>query len=141
MNYTVEGFSEGGRLFGSLAKLSKAGIPVISILHGSSTAGGAYMPGLSDYVIGVKGRGRAFLAGPPLLLAATGEIATEEELGGAEMHRCRSAVLHSRGAKVQSCRGAELQRCRAAEVQRCRGAAVRGAEVPGCRAAEVQIYT
>ena len=93
MNYTVEGFSEGGRLFGSLAKLSKAGIPVISILHGSSTAGGAYMPGLSDYVIGVKGRGRAFLAGPPLLLAATGEIATEEELGGAEMHSNVSGLV------------------------------------------------
>ncbi len=93
MNYTVEGFSEGGRLFGSLAKLSKAGIPVISILHGSSTAGGAYMPGLSDYVIGVKGRGRAFLAGPPLLLAATGEIASEEELGGAEMHANVSGLV------------------------------------------------
>ena len=86
INYTVEGFSQGGELFGNLAKLSKAGIPVISILHGSSTAGGAYMPGLSDYVIAVRNNGRAFLAGPPLLKAATGEIATEEELGGAEMH-------------------------------------------------------
>ncbi len=86
MNYTVEGFVEGGRLFANLAKLSKAGIPVLAILHGSSTAGGAYMPGLSDYVVGVKGGGKAFLAGPPLLKAATGEIATDEELGGAEMH-------------------------------------------------------
>ena len=86
MNYTVEGFLKGGTLFANLARLSKAGLPVISILHGSSTAGGAYMPGLSDYVIAVKGRGKAFLAGPPLLKAATGEIATEEELGGAEMH-------------------------------------------------------
>lgn len=86
MNYTVEGFLRGGTLFANLARLSKAGLPVISILHGSSTAGGAYMPGLSDYVIAVKGRGKAFLAGPPLLKAATGEIATEEELGGAEMH-------------------------------------------------------
>jgi len=92
LNYKVEGFSEGGRLFGSLAKLSKEGIPVISILHGSSTAGGAYMPGLSDYVVAVKGRGRAFLAGPPLLKAATGEIATEEELGGAEMHASVSGL-------------------------------------------------
>ena len=49
-------------LFGNQARLSKAGIPVISILNGSSTAGGAYMPGLSDYVIAVKGRGRAFLS-------------------------------------------------------------------------------
>ena len=92
LNYTVEGFTEGGRLFGNQARLSKAGIPVISILHGSSTAGGAYMPGLSDYVIAVKGRGRAFLAGPPLLKAATGEIATEEELGGAEMHATTSGL-------------------------------------------------
>jgi geranyl-CoA carboxylase beta subunit len=86
MNYTVEGFLKGGTLFANLARLSKAGIPVFSILHGSSTAGGAYMPGLSDYVVAVKGGGKAFLAGPPLLKAATGEIATEAELGGAEMH-------------------------------------------------------
>ena len=91
--YTVEGFVGGGRLFGNLAKLSKAGIPVISILHGSSTAGGAYMPGLSDYVIGVKDNGKAFLAGPPLLKAATGEIATEAELGGAEMHATTSGLV------------------------------------------------
>lgn len=92
MNYTVEGFFQGGTLFANLARLSKAGIPVFSILHGSATAGGAYMPGLSDYVIAVKDRGKAFLAGPPLLLAATGEIATEEELGGAEMHATISGV-------------------------------------------------
>jgi geranyl-CoA carboxylase beta subunit len=108
LNYTVEGFSAGGALFGNLAKLSKAGIPVISILHGSSTAGGAYMPGLSDYVIAVKGNGRAFLAGPPLLKAATGEIATEEELGGAEMHASVSGLAEylaeNDGQGVQMCR-------------------------------------
>jgi geranyl-CoA carboxylase beta subunit len=108
INYTVEGFSQGGALFGNLAKLSKAGIPVISILHGSSTAGGAYMPGLSDYVIAVKGNGRAFLAGPPLLKAATGEIATEEELGGAEMHASISGLAEylaeNDGQAVQMCR-------------------------------------
>ena len=107
-NYTVEGFSEGGALFGALAQLSKAGIPVISILHGSSTAGGAYMPGLSDYVIAVKGRGRAFLAGPPLLKAATGEVATEAELGGAEMHATISGLAEylaeNDGHGVQICR-------------------------------------
>ncbi|GHF31175.1 acetyl-CoA carboxylase carboxyltransferase subunit [Kordiimonas sediminis] len=92
LNYTVEGFLIGGSLFANLARLSKAGIPVISVLHGSSTAGGAYMPGLSDYVIAVKGRGKAFLAGPPLLKAATGEIATDEELGGAEMHATISGL-------------------------------------------------
>ena len=108
MNYTVEGFSSGGALFGSLAKLSKAGIPVISILHGSSTAGGAYMPGLSDYVIAIKGTGRAFLAGPPLLRAATGEIATEEELGGAAMHATVSGLAEylaeNDGHGIQICR-------------------------------------
>lgn len=92
VNYRVEGFSRGGALFAGQAKLSKAGIPVISILHGSSTAGGAYMPGMSDYVVAVKGRGKAFLAGPPLLKAATGEIATEDELGGAEMHASVSGL-------------------------------------------------
>ncbi|MCW5670871.1 MAG: acyl-CoA carboxylase subunit beta [Hydrogenophaga sp.] len=84
--YKVEGFVLGGSLFRNLARLSAAGIPVITVQHGSGTAGGAYMPGLSDIVVMVRGRSRAFLAGPPLLLAATGEVATEEELGGAEMH-------------------------------------------------------
>ena len=86
LKYRVEGFVHGGSLFRNLARLSAAGIPVITVQHGSGTAGGAYMPGLSDVVIMVRGRSRAFLAGPPLLKAATGEIATEEELGGAEMH-------------------------------------------------------
>lgn len=92
MNYSVEGFLKGGSMFAQLARLSKAGIPVLSILHGSSTAGGAYMPGLSDYVVAVKGGGKAFLAGPPLLKAATGEIATDAELGGAEMHATVSGL-------------------------------------------------
>lgn len=86
MRYRVEGFVHGGTLFRNLARLSAAGLPVITVQHGSGTAGGAYMPGLSDVVIMVRGRSRAFLAGPPLLKAATGEIATEEDLGGAEMH-------------------------------------------------------
>jgi geranyl-CoA carboxylase beta subunit len=86
LKYRVEGFIYGGSIFYNLAKLSAAGVPVITVVHGSSTAGGAYMPGLSDYVIMVRGRAKAFLAGPPLLKAATGEIATDEELGGAVMH-------------------------------------------------------
>ena len=93
MNYTVEEFVRGGTLFANLARLSKKGIPVLSILHGSSTAGGAYMPGLSDYVVGVKGGGKAFLAGPPLLKAATGEIACAEDLGGAEMHASVTGLI------------------------------------------------
>ena len=86
LRYRVEGFVRGGGIFRNLARLSAAGLPVVTVVHGSSTAGGAYMPGLSDYVIMVRGRARAFLAGPPLLKAATGEIATDEELGGAVMH-------------------------------------------------------
>jgi len=86
LKYRVEGFIHGGAIFHNLAKLSAVGIPVVTVVHGSSTAGGAYMPGLSDYVIMVRGRAKAFLAGPPLLKAATGEIATDEELGGAVMH-------------------------------------------------------
>ncbi len=92
MRYRVEGFVHGGGLFRNLARLSAAGIPVITVQHGSGTAGGAYMPGLSDVVIMVRGRSRAFLAGPPLLMAATGEVATEEELGGAEMHTAVSGL-------------------------------------------------
>jgi geranyl-CoA carboxylase beta subunit len=92
MKYTVEFFVSGGAVFYNLARLSAAGIPVITILHGPSTAGGAYMPGMSDYVIAVRGRGKAFLAGPALLQAATGEVATEEELGGAEMHATVTGV-------------------------------------------------
>ena len=86
LKYRVEGFIHGGAIFYNLARLSAAGCPVVTVVHGSSTAGGAYMPGLSDYVIMVRGRAKAFLAGPPLLKAATGEIATDEELGGAVMH-------------------------------------------------------
>lgn len=92
LTYRVETFIHGGSGFYWLARLSAAGIPVISVVHGSSTAGGAYMPGLSDYVVMVRDRARAFLAGPPLLKAATGEIATEEELGGAEMHATTSGL-------------------------------------------------
>ncbi len=92
MRYRVEGFVHGGALFRNLARHSAAGLPVITVQHGSGTAGGAYMPGLSDIVIMVRGRSRAFLAGPPLLKAATGEVATEEELGGAEMHTTISGL-------------------------------------------------
>jgi geranyl-CoA carboxylase beta subunit len=92
MKYRVEGFVLGGALFRNLARLSAAGLPVVTVQHGSGTAGGAYMPGLSDVVIMVRGRSRAFLAGPPLLMAATGEVATEEELGGAEMHTAVSGL-------------------------------------------------
>jgi geranyl-CoA carboxylase beta subunit len=84
--YQSELFVEGGRVFANMARLSAAGIPQLTVVHGSSTAGGAYLPGLSDYVVAVRGKARIFLAGPPLVKAATGEDATEEELGGADLH-------------------------------------------------------
>ena len=92
MQYRVEDFIRGGELFRNLARLSAAGLPVVTVTHGSSTAGGAYQTGLSDYIVMVRDRSRAFLAGPPLLLAATGEVATEEELGGARMHTSVSGL-------------------------------------------------
>ena len=92
LTYKVEEFIRGGSLFRNLARMSAAGLPVITVTHGSSTAGGAYQTGLSDYIVMVRGRSRAFLAGPPLLKAATGEIATEEELGGALMHTSISGL-------------------------------------------------
>ena len=84
--YQSEIFIEGGRSFANQARLSAMGVPQIAVVHGSSTAGGAYLPGLSDYVILVRGRSNIFLAGPPLVKAAIGEDCTEEELGGAETH-------------------------------------------------------
>src|ERR1043165_3852768 len=92
LRYRVEDFVRGGNIFRNLARLSAVGLPVVTVTHGSSTAGGAYQTGLSDYIVMVRGRTRAFLAGPPLLKAATGEIATEEELGGAEMHTSISGL-------------------------------------------------
>ncbi|MGO9543385.1 MAG: acyl-CoA carboxylase subunit beta [Rhodomicrobium sp.] len=84
--YQSEMFVEGGRSFANQARLSAAGIPQIAVVHGSSTAGGAYLPGLSDYVILVKNQSKIFLAGPPLVKAAIGEDASDEELGGAALH-------------------------------------------------------
>jgi len=84
--YQAEIFVDGGRTFANQARLSAAGIPQIAVVHGSSTAGGAYLPGLSDYVVLVKGRSSIYLAGPPLVKAAIGEDASDEELGGAQMH-------------------------------------------------------
>ncbi|MFN9764215.1 MAG: acyl-CoA carboxylase subunit beta [Pseudomonadota bacterium] len=84
--YQAEIFVDGGRTFANQARLSAAGIPQIAVVHGSSTAGGAYLPGLSDYVVLVKDRSSIYLAGPPLVKAAIGEDATDEELGGAQTH-------------------------------------------------------
>jgi len=79
-------FAATGRFFYEMTELSKLRIPVISVVFGSSTAGGAYQPGMSDYNIFIKDQSQVFLAGPPLVKAATGEESDAETLGGAQMH-------------------------------------------------------
>lgn len=79
-------FAESGRFFYDLIELSKMRVPTVSVVFGSSTAGGAYQPGLSDYTILVKDQSKIFLAGPPLVKMATGEESDDETLGGAQMH-------------------------------------------------------
>ncbi len=79
-------FIPGGQLFRDLTRSSRSGLPTIAVVFGNSTAGGAYVPGLSDYVVMVKEGAKVFLGGPPLVKMATGEESDEESLGGAEMH-------------------------------------------------------
>jgi geranyl-CoA carboxylase beta subunit len=93
MTYTVELWANGGGMYSGLAKLSASGIPVVTVLHGASTAGGAYQPGMSDYVIGIKKNGMAMLAGAALVRAATGEISEDRVLGGAEMHSEKTGLV------------------------------------------------
>jgi len=81
-----------GRIFFNQARLSAQGCPQISVVMGSSTAGGAYIPAMSDECIIVKNQGTIFIGGPPLVKAATGEVVTPEELGGAEVHTTKSGV-------------------------------------------------
>ena len=82
-----------GRIFFNQAQMSSAGIPQIACVMGSCTAGGAYVPAMSDETVIVRGQGTIFLAGPPLVKAATGEEISAEELGGAETHGRRSGVV------------------------------------------------
>lgn len=79
-------FAESGRFFYEMIELSKLRIPTVCVVFGSSTAGGAYQPGMSDYNIFIKEQSHAFLAGPPLVKMATGEIADSETIGGAQKH-------------------------------------------------------
>jgi len=85
-------FVPGGRGFREITRRSKLRIPSISVVFGNSTAGGAYLPGMSDYVIMVKNQAQVFLGGPPLVKMATGEIVDEESLGGALMHSRKSGL-------------------------------------------------
>ena len=85
-------FIPGGQQFRDLTRLSAAGIPTIALVFGNSTAGGAYIPGMSDHVVMIKERSKVFLAGPPLVKMATGEESDDESLGGAEMHARTSGL-------------------------------------------------
>ncbi|MGB8403429.1 MAG: acyl-CoA carboxylase subunit beta, partial [Mycobacterium sp.] len=85
-------FIPGGAMFRDLTRLSAAGIPTVALVFGNSTAGGAYIPGMSDHVVMIKERSKVFLAGPPLVKMATGEESDDESLGGAEMHSRTSGL-------------------------------------------------
>ena len=82
----AEIFIPGGAMFRNLTQMSSVGIPTIALVFGNSTAGGAYVPGMSDYVVMVREKAKVFLGGPPLVKMATGEESDDESLGGAEMH-------------------------------------------------------
>ena len=82
----IEHFAETGRFFYEMIELSKLAIPTVCVVFGSSTAGGAYQPGMSDYNVVIKEQSKIFLAGPPLVKMATGEESDDETLGGAKMH-------------------------------------------------------
>ena len=85
-------FNNAGATFREITKRSKLGLSTISLVFGNATAGGAYVPGMSDYTVFQKNKAKVFLAGPPLVKMATTEVSTEEELGGAEMHSSISGV-------------------------------------------------
>ncbi|MCH2044633.1 MAG: acyl-CoA carboxylase subunit beta [Saprospiraceae bacterium] len=85
-------FNYGGEIFREITRRSKAGLTTISVVFGNSTAGGAYLPGMSDYAIFVKDKAKVFLAGPPLVKMATNEVTDDESLGGAAMHSRISGV-------------------------------------------------
>jgi acetyl-CoA carboxylase carboxyltransferase component len=99
----AEIFIPGGAIFRNLTRLSRAGIPTLALVFGSSTAGGAYVPGMSDHTVMVRGRARVFLGGPPLVKMATGEDAGDEELGGAEMHATTSGLADHLAADERDC--------------------------------------
>src|SRR3954470_21666531 len=88
----AEIFIPGGAAFRDLTRLSAAAIPTVAVVFGNATAGGAYVPGMSDYTIFVRDRAKVFLAGPPLVKMATGEDTDDERLGGAQMHATRSGL-------------------------------------------------
>ncbi|ROZ89478.1 acyl-CoA carboxylase subunit beta [Gordonia sp. OPL2] len=96
-----EVFVPGGRMFRDLTRLSAAGIPTIALVFGNSTAGGAYVPGMSDHVVMIENASKVFLGGPPLVKMATGEDSDDESLGGAQMHARQSGLADHYAADEQ----------------------------------------
>jgi acetyl-CoA carboxylase carboxyltransferase component len=88
----AEIFVPGGQLFHDLTQHSALGLPTLALVFGNSTAGGAYIPGMCDYVVMVRNRSKVFLGGPPLVKMATGEVSDDESLGGADMHARTSGL-------------------------------------------------
>ena len=126
-------FVPGGATFRNLTQLSAAGIPTLALVFGNATAGGAYLPGLCDYTVLVQGQAKVFLGGPPLVKMATGEVADDEELGGAEMHARVSGVadyLAQRRARLPAHRA---RRRGASQLAQARARAERAARRPALR--------
>ncbi|MFT3900894.1 MAG: carboxyl transferase domain-containing protein [Gordonia sp. (in: high G+C Gram-positive bacteria)] len=96
-----EVFVPGGQMFRDLTRLSAAGIPTIALVFGNSTAGGAYIPGMSDHTVMIDGASKVFLGGPPLVKMATGEESDDETLGGATMHARESGLADYLAADEQ----------------------------------------
>ena len=134
-------FIPGGRGFRDLTQRSAAALPTIALVFGNSTAGGAYVPGMSDYIVMIEGRSKVFLGGPPLVKMATGEESDDEELGGASMHArvTRPGRLpgHRRDrrhpARTRHRRPAELAQARAGPDHAGRRAGPRPRRAPGHR--------
>jgi acetyl-CoA carboxylase carboxyltransferase component len=121
-------FIPGGQVFRDLTRMSAAGIPTIALVFGSSTAGGAYLPGMSDYVVMVADRAKVFLGGPPLVKMATGEESDDESLGGAAMHARQSGLADFLAADERD--ALRIGRSIVARLSR-RSPALRGPETAG----------
>jgi 3-methylcrotonyl-CoA carboxylase beta subunit len=128
-----------GRIFYNQANMSAQGIPQIAVVMGSCTAGGAYVPAMSDETIIVKNQGTIFLGGPPLVKAATGEVVSAEDLGGGDVHTRLSGVadhlakndLHALAHRARIVGQPELAQARAGCAAAAAAAAVRPAELHG----------
>ena len=123
-----------GRIFYNQATLSAAGMPQIALVMGSCTAGGAYVPAMADESIIVKGEGTIFLGGPPLVKAATGEVVSAEELGGAEVHSRdlrRRPIITRSTTRMRWDRAAHRRQSQPGEAGRARAAPAGRAALPG----------